>query len=159
VDEAIVSKLIKSLGRYAQGRKNRCVLLGSTAVADQVRRNIVQIQTWDKYQGDATIFKGEIPPIFGIQFIESNFVREDLNAAGVYDDETGYRTELIIFNADFVFIGVPAKVDRTLQIKTWDDPRFDRIQLILLEDLGFQAKHTDAIAIAYNVATVSPGSS
>jgi len=153
-DENIVSKLLKSLGRYAQGRKNRCVMIGSTAVADQVRRNISQIQTWEKYQADATIFKGEIPPIFGVQFIESNFVREDLNASGVYDGVTDDRTECIMFNADEVFIGVPENMDRTLKIKKWDDPRFDRIQLLLIEDIGFQARHTVAIAISYNVATV-----
>lgn len=158
-DETIVSKLLKSLGRYAQGRKNRCLMVGSTAVADQVRRNVEQIQTWDKYQNDATIFKGEVPPIFGVQFIESNYVRENLNASGVYDGVTITRTECLMFNADEVFIGVPAKMDRTLKIKKWDDPRFDRIQLLLIEDMGFQARHTDAIAIAYNVATAASASS
>lgn len=151
--ETIVSKLLKSLGRYAQGRKNRCVMIGSTEVGDQARRNIEQIQTWEKYQGDATIFKGEIPPIFGVQFIESNYVREDLNASGVFDGVTETQTECIMFNADEVFIGVPQNMDRTLKIKKWDDPRFDRLQLLLIEDIGFQARHTDAIAISYNIAT------
>lgn len=154
-----VSKLLKSLGRYAQGRKNRCVMVGSTAVADSIRRNVTSVQTWDKYQNDATIFKGEIPPIYGVQFIESNYVRENLNASGVYDGVTTDRTECIMFNADEVFIGVPQKMDRTLKIKKWDDPRFDRIQLLLIEDIGFQARHTDAIAVAYNVATTSSSSS
>ncbi len=158
-DENIVSKLLKSLGRYAQGRKNRCVMVGSTSVGDQARRNIEQIQTWEKYQGDATIFKGEIPPIFGVQFIESNYVREDLNASGVNDGVTETQTECIMFNADEVFIGVPANMDRTLKIEKWNDPRFDRIQLLLIEDIGFQARHTDAIAIAYNVATATSAAS
>ena len=158
-DETIVSKLLKSLGRYAQGRKNRCVMIGSTSVGDQARRNIEQIQTWEKYQGDATIFKGEIPPIFGVQFIESNYVQENLNASGVVDEVTETQTECIMFNADEVFIGVPAKMSRTLKIKKWDDPRFDRVQLLLIEDFGFQARHTDAIAISYNIATAISASS
>jgi len=155
-DETHVSKLLKSLGRFSQGRKNRCVMVGSIAVADSIRRNVSQLQTWEKYQNDATIFKGEIPPIFGVQFIESNFVRDDLNATGVYDGTTTDRTECILFNADEVFIGVPQKVERTLNVKKWDDPRFDRKQLLLIEDIGFQARLPQAIAVAYNVATTSP---
>ena len=152
-DEDVLSKMLKSLGIYGQGRKNRCVFIGSPSVADQIRRNVEAVKTWDKYQLDATIFKGEIPPVYGVQFVESNFVREDLNASGVNDGVTETQTESILFNADEVFIGVPQKSSRTLKIKKWDDPRFDRIQLILLEDIGFQARHTDAIVVAYNVAT------
>jgi hypothetical protein len=159
VDEKIVSKLIKSLGRYAQGRKDRCVLIGSSEVADQIRRNIKAVQTWDKYQADATIFKGEIPPIYGVQFIESVYVREDLNASGVYDNTTKNRTELIICNCDFVFIGVPSVTERALSVDKVPDRRFDRQQIILIEDLGFQARKTDAIALAINVATASSESS
>lgn len=153
------SKLIKSLGRYAQGKKNRCVAVGSSAVADSLRRNVDATKTWDKYQNDATIFKGEIPPIYGVQFIESNYVWENLNASGVYDGVTTDRTICVMFNADEVFLGVPKMLDRALSIKKWDDPRFDRKQLILIEDLGFQARHTDAIAVAYNAAITASSSS
>lgn len=154
-DETHISKMLKSLGRFSQGRKNRCVMVGSTSVADSIRRNVTQIQTWEKYQNDATVFKGEIPPIFGVQFIESNYVREDLNATGVYDGTTTNLTECIMFNADEVFIGVPQKVERTLNVKKWDDPRFDRKQLLLIEDIGFQARLPEAIVLTYNVANTA----
>lgn len=153
--EDILSKMLKSLGIYAQGRKNRCACVGSTVIADQIRRNVDAVKTWDKFQVDATIFKGEIPPIYGVQFIESNFVREDLNATGVYDGVTTNLTMALAFNADELFIGVPKKTSRTLKIKKWDDPRYDRVQLIILEDLGFQARHPDAIVKAINVSTTA----
>ena len=39
------------------------------------------------------------------------------------------------------------------KISKWSDDRFDRVQLIVIEDFGFQAKHPDAINVAYNVST------
>lgn len=151
--EDTVSKQLKALGIYAQGKKDRCVLLISTAIADQARRNILPIQTLEKYGSDATIFKGEMPPIYGVQPIETNFVREDLNAVGVNDGVTTNLTESIMFNADYVVIGVPQNSERAMKMSKWNDDRFDRVQIIVIEDFGFQAKHTDAINVAYNVST------
>ena len=151
--EDTVSKMLKQLGIFAQGRKDRCVLLVSTVIADQVRRNVLPIQTLEKYGSDATIFKGELPPIYGVQVIETNFIREDLNATGVYDGVTTNLTEAIMFNADQVVIGVPLNSERAMKLSKWNDDRFDRVQLIVIEDFGFQAKNPEAINIAYNVST------
>lgn len=151
--EDTVSKQLKALGIFAQGRKDRCVLLISTAIADQARRNILPIQTMEKYGNDATIFKGEMPPIFGVQPIETNFVREDLNATGVYDGVTTNLTESIMFNADYVVIGVPQNSDRAMKMSKWEDARFDRVQITVIEDFGFQARDPNAINVAFNVST------
>lgn len=151
--EDTVSKMLKSLGIFAQGKKDRCVLLVSTVIADQVRRNVLPIQTLEKYGSDATIFKGELPPIFGVQVIETNFIRENLNATGVYDGVTTNLTEAIMFNADYSVIGVPVNSERAMKVSKWNDDRFDRKQLLVIEDFGFQAKDPDAINIAYNVST------
>lgn len=150
-----VSKMIKNLGRYGQGTKDRLVLLVPPSVADQIRRTVTQLQTLEKYGPQATIFVGEIGKIFGVSVIETNAIRETLNASGVYDGSTTDRTVALMFNVDYVFWGVPAYAERALSLKKWDDPRFDRVQLILTEDIGFQARHPEAICQCINISTTA----
>jgi len=150
-----VSKMIKNLGRYGQGKKDQLVCLISPSVADQIRRTVTQLQTLEKYGPHATIFTGEIGKIFGVSFIETNSMRENLNASGVYDGVTTDRTVSVMFNTQHVFFGVPAFAERTLSLKKWDDPRFDRVQLILTEDLAFNAGHPEAIVTCINTSTTA----
>lgn len=153
--EDTISKMFLQLGRYAQGSKDRCVLLISPQIADQIRRNVIPVQTLEVYGQGATIFKGEMPVIFGVQPIETNYLRADLNATGVYDGVTTDRTLAVMFNADEVFIGVSAYAERAMKFSKKEEDEFDRKRLIVVEDFGFQARHVDAIVKAYNVSTTA----
>lgn len=147
-----LNKMQELLGRYARGRANELILLVSPPVARQLR-DTEQLQTLDKFGPNATILTGEAGKVNGISVIETDYVRSDLNASGVFDNVTKNRTIAILFNPNFCYLGVPAYADRTLNIKVWDDPRFDRKQLIVVEDIGFVAQHNNAICVAYNIAT------
>lgn len=153
--EDTVSKMLVELARYAQGKKDRCVLLISPQIADQIRRNVIPVQTLEVYGQSATIFSGELPPIYGVQPIETNFLRADLNASGVYDNSVKDRTIAVMFNADEVFIGISAYADRAMKFTKKEETEFDRKRLIIVEDFGFQARHVDAIVKAFNVNITS----
>lgn len=59
--------------------------------------------TRDKYGAQATILTGEMGKIFGIPIVPSAFVREDLNASGVYDGTTKNTTiGLIVYRPGFI---------------------------------------------------------
>jgi hypothetical protein len=147
-----VNRMQEKLGRYGRGRVNDLVLLVSPAVARQLR-DTEQLQTLDKSGPQATILTGEAGKVNGISTIETGYVRSDLNASGVYDGESTDKTIAILFNPNFLYWGVPSVAERTLNLKIWDDPRFDRKQLIIVEDIGFVAQHNGAICVAYNIAT------
>lgn len=75
--------------------------------------------TRDKYGTQATVFNGELGKIFGIPIVPSAFVREDLNASGVYDGTTTdttvaaivYRPGFIIGKRREVKIGSRREID------------------------------------------------
>ena len=60
--------------------------------------------TVDKFGPDATIRTGELAKVDGIPLIVSQFVRDDLNATGVYDASTKTKTVCITVNtSSFVY--------------------------------------------------------
>jgi hypothetical protein len=148
---ATINKMQELLGRYGRGKVSELLLLVSPSVARQLR-DAEQIQTLDKFGPQASVLTGEAGKVNGISTIETDFVRSDLNATGVFDNVTKDRTIAILFNPNFLYWGVPSKPERSLSVKIWDDPRFDRKQLIMIEDIGFVAQHNEAICVAYNVA-------
>lgn len=150
-DISTLNKMIELLGRFGRGKISELVLLVSPNIATQLR-DAEQLQTLDKFGPQASILTGEAGKVNGISVIDTDYMRSDLNASGVYDGVTKNLTGAILFNPNYLFWGVPSVAERNLSIKVWDDPRFDRKQLILVEDIGFVAQHNEAIVYAYNIA-------
>lgn len=147
-----LNKAIKALGRYARGQYENLALIVSPTAAQHVRE-WAEVVTMEKFGPNATVVKGEIGKVMNISVIETDFVREDLNASGVYDGTTTDRTEAILVNTKEVFLGVPRYVERTLQVKKWDDARFDRKQLIAIEDVTLGVRHPEAVVEIVNIST------
>jgi HK97 family phage major capsid protein len=62
------------------------------------------LQTIDKYGGQATLVTGELGRVDGAPVVVSEFVREDLNASGVYDGVTTDTTMILLVNrASFIY--------------------------------------------------------
>jgi HK97 family phage major capsid protein len=97
--------------------------------------NLTEVITVDKYGPKASILTGEIAKIDNIPVILSEYVRDNLNASGVYDGVTTSKSIVILLNRDAFMIGDRRKVN----VKVWQDPRTDQQELIITTRLDFQS--------------------
>lgn len=79
-------------------------VLNQLLLLKDANNNLV-MTTVDKYGAQATIVTGEVGKLFGIPVIPSEFVRETLNASGVYDGVTMTKTALQLVNRTAWVVG------------------------------------------------------
>jgi hypothetical protein len=109
-----------------------------------------EVITVDKYGPNAVVLSGELARFDGIPVIVSEYVREDLNATGVYDGTTTGRTEVLLVRKDAFLYGdrrdVLVETDREIKSQT--------IDLVASQRVAFSNRYvaTDPIvAILYNI--------
>jgi hypothetical protein len=110
------------------------------------------VLTMEKYGPNATIVQGELGKVDGSPILVSEFVRQDLNATGVYDGTTTTKTELItVHRRGFLRgtrRGVTTEVLRELYAES------DQDAVIISRRDAFAARYptTEGVsAVAYNV--------
>lgn len=149
------NNMLKEMGRYARGNYEDLVLFVSPSVARDIRL-WNELTTIDKYGPNATVVNGEIGKVSQVSVVEidGSIMREDLDTDGTYDSagETD-RTIAILTNRSYCWLGVPRYASRTLGVRRWDDPRFDRMQLIGKVDLAFNVSFDEAVVVATNIST------
>jgi HK97 family phage major capsid protein len=94
-----------------------------------------QVVTVDKAGPMATLMSGSLASIAGSPIITSQFIRENLNASGVYDGVTTDNTTCLLVNVRRFMLGMR----RPIRIKAQRDarPEFDRWQLVSYSRMGF----------------------
>lgn len=90
------ANLLKALKIQSAEKDDLVYILGPTAQTDVVIGAIPELFTAYNYGSLASNRTGIVPPIFGIQPVLSQFVREDLNASGVYDGVTTNLTYMLL---------------------------------------------------------------
>lgn len=75
---------LKLMGKFASEKDDLAWILSSTVENALVTGAIPELFTAFAFGGLASNVTGQCPPVFGIKVLTSQFVREDLNAAGVY---------------------------------------------------------------------------
>ena len=112
--------------------------------------NLDEVLTVDKYGPKASILTGEIAKIDNIPVILSEYVRDDLNASGVYDGVTTSKSVIVLVNRDAFMIGDLRKVT----VKIWEDPRTDQQELIITTRVDFESPFDTTVdkvvAFGYN---------
>ena len=114
----------------------------------------VNVQTMEKYGPHATILAGELGRMDGAPIIVSEYVRQDLNASGVFDNVTTNRTEVITVNTGGWLRG--SRRGLTVQIlrELYAEDDQDAIIATLRQALVPRYPNTEGIAaIAYDVAS------
>lgn len=109
--------------------------------------------TVDKMGPAAVILNGQIGSVFGVPVIVSEYVRENLNASGVYDGITTTKTYMLCVNRnEWVMgqrMGLDVEVDDSIYRET-----FQRVVVAFMredfQNIGDAATNEDT-AIAYNV--------
>jgi len=94
-----------------------------------------EVATVDKAGTMATLFSGSLASLGGVPIITSQFIRENLNASGVYDGVTTDNTTCLLVNIRRFMIGMR----RPIRVKAQRDarPEFDRWQLVSYSRAAF----------------------
>lgn len=92
--------------------------------------------TMDKYGPNATILSGELGRLDGSPLIVSEFVRQDLNAAGDYDATVSAKTILLVIYRPALMYGDLRKVT----VKTQENIDTDQMILVITQRLAFQRR-------------------
>ncbi|NOY60453.1 MAG: phage major capsid protein [Calditrichaeota bacterium] len=115
--------------------------------------SISEVLTLDKYGANATIINGEIGRFDGVPIIASEYMRDDLNATGVYDGTTTDRTGVLLVYTPGFWIG--NRLGITLATDTNIDT--DQVKLIAKMRVAFEdpynALSEKQSVMLYNVKT------
>jgi hypothetical protein len=86
--------LRKSLGVYGVNPSDLALIVGPSGYAQLL--DIDEVKTLTDFGPSATILTGQLAALDGIPVIVSEFVRENLNATGVYDGTTTTKTGMYL---------------------------------------------------------------
>jgi hypothetical protein len=88
--------LLKMLKLHNTEKDDLVYVLGSSVHTDLVTGAIPELFTAFAFGSLASNRTGIVPPVFGVQPVLCQYVREDLNASGVYDGVTTNRTYVLL---------------------------------------------------------------
>ena len=134
----------KQMGKYGTSPKELAWVVGPSVYAQML--NIDEVATLEKFGPQATILSGALAVFRGIPIIVSEFVRENLNASGVYDGTTTNRTVCHLANIRRFYLGLR----RPIRVKVQQDARaeYDRWQLVSYQRLDFKGHKQSGEAYA-----------
>lgn len=89
--------LMRLMGKFSSEKDDLVFLVSPTVENQVVTGAIPELFTAFAFGGLASNVTGQMPPIFGVKGMTSQFMREDLNASGVYDGVTTNRTTVLLF--------------------------------------------------------------
>lgn len=78
------SKMLRAMGKFNTEKADLAYILGPTVSTDLVTGAIPELFTAFAFGGPASNRTGQMPPVFGVGCVESEWIREDLGAAGIY---------------------------------------------------------------------------
>lgn len=114
--------------------------------------SLPELLTVDKYGAQATLLQGELGRLDNIPIIVSEFVRQDLNATGVYDGVTTDRTiVLLVYRPGFLYGD-----RREVTVRSKEDWETEQTVLAASQRIAFQPVYDVAteplVGLGYNVA-------
>lgn len=139
------------MGAYGADPSKLVVITGTSGHVSLMEEGAVM--TLDKFGPQATVLTGELGKIDGMPLIISAYVRENLNASGVFDNTTTNKTVIIVAHRDAFAIGDRLQVT----LEPYREPLFGQDSLIGRERIDFQkwfASADNPVGIVYNVATL-----
>ena len=149
ITSSMLRTLRKKMGKYGVDPNSLAWVVSISAYNQML--SLPEVITVDNYGPNAVILSGELARFDGIPVIVSEYVREDLNATGVYDGSITNRTEVFLVRKDAFLYGdrreVLVETDRNIKSQT--------IDLVASQRVAFSNRYvaTDPIvAILYNIA-------
>lgn len=147
----------KKMGKYGVSPANLCWVCGISGFSQLLNlkdsSGNVLVTTVDKYGAGATIHAGELGRLWGSPIIVSEYIRENLNASGVYDATTTTKTEILCVYTPGFLIGDR----RTLKIKTAEEITTDQTVLVATVRKAFASPYNESddytVGVGYNLTT------
>jgi HK97 family phage major capsid protein len=142
-----------AMGKYGVNPANLAWVAGISVFNQML--GLDEVMTVDKYGQGATILTGELAKLDGIPIIVSEFIRENLNAGGVYDGVTTDRTVLpLVYRPAFLYgdrRNITLKVSQELYMES------DQDVAIATQRLDFQpvqdAASEPIVGLGYDIST------
>jgi HK97 family phage major capsid protein len=131
----------------------QCALLVGVNGYNQLM-GLSEVITVDKAGGFSTLVSGSLASIMGMPIVTSQFIREDLNAAGVHDGLVTDNTFALMVNTRRFMLGMR----RPIRLKVQRDARaeYDRWQLVAYSRTAFngapQGANENSVVIGVNVS-------
>jgi len=100
---ATFMSIITKMGKYGINPTDLAIITG--AVGYNKFRNLAEVITVDKYGPSAVIFNGELGKLAGAPIIVSEYIREDLDANGVYPAAGNAKTIALVVNRRGFLLG------------------------------------------------------
>ena len=138
LDAADMRTARKLMGKYGVNPNDLAWVVGVSAYAQMLSEDdstgFNQFRTLTDFGPQAVILTGQLGAFDGIPVIVSEFVRENLNASGVYDTTTQTRTAIHCVNRSRFLFG-----DRKqITLKTFEDIQTDQMVLVVKQRLDFE---------------------
>lgn len=125
VDRDFFAAMLVKMGKMAKEKGDLVWIIGPAIANRIVTGNVPELLTLDTFGPSATILTGNIPRIFGIEPYESEWVREDVNASGVYAAAQVLTTSLLVKKSRFL-------VGQRAPVKIWATPTLANQDKMLL---------------------------
>ena len=88
----LFQNMLKASGRFGSQKADLAWIMGPTIANDLVAGAIPELFTAFAFGGPASNVTGQVPPVFGIRPVESEWIREDLDVTGVFTGATKTKT-------------------------------------------------------------------
>lgn len=150
-DETKLRSMRAKLGKFGKNERELVWIVGTNVYTQMLGFDTVA--TLDKFGPNATVLQGALAAYQGIPIVCSEYMREDLNANGVYDGITSNRASMMLVNMTRWYIGNR----RPIQVRLMMDlPAQDRWLLASYRRVafkGFDQSATEVSAVVgYNIA-------
>jgi len=147
--DVLVRSVVEKMGKYGVVPGDVAIVCGTKGYHQLLKTT--NVLTVDKYGPSATILTGELGKLDGKPIIVSEWVRQDLNAAGVYDGVTTNRTIIAVVNRTPLLIGdresVKVEADKDIETQQEIVVGFAREDFI-----NRVASSEPAVGLLYNIA-------
>jgi hypothetical protein len=153
--KALFAKMLKAMGRFASEKSDLMWVFPSSIATDLVTGAIPELFTAFAFGGLASNVTGQVPPVFGVNGVETMWLREDMNASGVYEASATKTAMILIKKSRFSnFLRAALRI--------WAAPSLPNQDLMLMTAKIRQAwagtpqnARETSIVMGYNIETVS----
>lgn len=139
------------MGKFGSNPKELLWVVGPTLYTQFL--GLPTVATVDKFGPQATVLRGALAAYQGIPIVNAEYMREDLNAAGVYDGVDATQAGVLLINTTRWYLGQR----RPIKVKVSQDmPKDDRWLMASYQRKDFKG-HTQgavekSVVYGYNVA-------
>ena len=138
----------KKMGKYGVDPNDLAWVVGPAGYYHIM--NLTETKTVDKFGEEATLKTGKIDVFDGIEVVPSGYVRENLNAEGVYDGTTTDRTVVLLVNKRaFMLVWL-----RQIKLESARNIRRQATELVGVAELDFVPRIVSTetiVGMLYNV--------